>query len=92
MRVCIDSDYEEIMRNKCFPNCNHSCFIHIVSFELELTSYRNETDRQHPPLDCIQPRVLSEMEEGLTIVSKLWRVPLTLATLALFAHWYCYDL
>jgi hypothetical protein len=30
---------EEIIRNIFFPNCNHSCFIHIVSFELELTSY-----------------------------------------------------
>jgi hypothetical protein len=29
----------EIIRNKFFSNCNHSCFIHIVSFELELTSY-----------------------------------------------------
>jgi hypothetical protein len=30
---------EEIIRNKFFSNYNHSCFIHIVSFELELTSY-----------------------------------------------------
>jgi hypothetical protein len=30
---------EEILRNKFFSNYNHSCFIHIVSFELELTSY-----------------------------------------------------
>jgi hypothetical protein len=29
---------EEIIRNKFFSNHNHSCFIHIVSFELELTS------------------------------------------------------
>jgi hypothetical protein len=29
----------EIIRNKVFSNYNHSCFIHIVSFELELTSY-----------------------------------------------------
>jgi hypothetical protein len=30
---------EEIIRNKFFSNYNHSCFINIVSFELELTSY-----------------------------------------------------
>jgi hypothetical protein len=30
---------EEIIRNKFFCNYNHSCFILIVSFELELTSY-----------------------------------------------------
>jgi hypothetical protein len=30
---------EEIIRNKFISNYNHSCFIHIVSFELELTSY-----------------------------------------------------
>jgi hypothetical protein len=30
---------EEIIRNKFFSNYNHYCFIHIVSFELELTSY-----------------------------------------------------
>jgi hypothetical protein len=29
---------EEILRNNFFSNYNHSCFIHIVSFELELTS------------------------------------------------------
>jgi hypothetical protein len=28
----------EIIRDKFFSNCYHSCFIHIVSFELELTS------------------------------------------------------
>jgi hypothetical protein len=30
---------EEIIRNKFFSNYNHSCFIQIVSFILELTSY-----------------------------------------------------
>jgi hypothetical protein len=30
--------YEEIIQNKIFSNYNHSCFIHTVSFELELTS------------------------------------------------------
>jgi hypothetical protein len=29
---------EEIIRNKFFSNYNHSCFIHMVSFELELTA------------------------------------------------------
>jgi hypothetical protein len=35
--------YEEIIRNKFFSNYYHSCFIHIVSFELELTSYDSGT-------------------------------------------------
>jgi hypothetical protein len=38
---------EEIIRNKFFPNCNHSCFIHIVSFELTLTSYMDVLQNYH---------------------------------------------
>jgi hypothetical protein len=42
--------YEEIIRNKFFSNYNHSCFIHIVSFELELTSY--------PVFKVLEPKYL----------------------------------
>jgi hypothetical protein len=42
--VCLHRQWicAEIIRNNFFSNCKHSCFFHIVSFELELTSYANK--------------------------------------------------